>query len=457
MNSRRVFLCLGALSSALLASTASASAASSTAPVVKSISPMSLHVGEKLTVKGSGFLPGKSKTRVFFVRPGGGTAFARAEQASRTKLVVTLPAQLDKVLNGKASRVQIRVLGKKFGKLTATRKSPIVSPTPLTGGPAGGTPDPGATGPADPAGPTGDCDKDGIPNSAESDMDNDLLSNDQEKSLGLDPCSADTDTDGAPDGYEYQSALDLNRTVLFGSTPPTPYPAKRPYPNPLFPDSEVDYDGDGLSLGQEALLWDKFGNHSLPLNYSDGLQTSVPTPAPPDALLQQLDTASWGTHYHDGQLDDGERDADGDGLSNWDEANGRMNQEWWTAAYKDTEKAYPLTYSGTDMTNPDTDGDGITDGADDQDHDGLSNQFEVARPWNWELTFVSTVHDGTNDGTYAPNPYARTQPFNPCKPVFSETCHRHPPFGYYLDEDWEGISPAAAGPPGVTPGPIFAP
>jgi hypothetical protein len=288
-------------------------------------------------------------------------------------------------------------------------------------------------------------------------MDNDLLSNDQEKSLGLDPCSADTDTDGAPDGYEYQSALDLNRTVLFGSTPPTPYPAKRPYPNPLFPDSEVDYDGDGLSLGQEALLWDKFGNHSLPLNYSDGLQTSVPTPAPPDALLQQLDTASWGTHYHDGQLDDGERDADGDGLSNWDEANGRMNQEWWTAAYKDTEKAYPLTYSGTDMTNPDTDGDGITDGADDQDHDGLSNQFEVARPWNWELTFVSTVHDGTNDGTYAPNPYARTQPFNPCKPVFSETCHRHPPFGYYLDEDWEGISPAAAGPPGVTPGPIFAP
>ncbi|MDX6585257.1 MAG: hypothetical protein QOI10_4441, partial [Solirubrobacterales bacterium] len=57
MTSRRVFLCLGALSSALLASTASASAASSTAPVVKSISPMSLHVGEKLTVKGSGFLP----------------------------------------------------------------------------------------------------------------------------------------------------------------------------------------------------------------------------------------------------------------------------------------------------------------------------------------------------------------------------------------------------------------
>jgi hypothetical protein len=110
------------------------------------------------------------------------------------------------------------------------------------------------------------------------------------------------------------------------------------------------------------------------------------------------------------------------------------------------------------MTNPDTDGDGIPDGADDQDHDGLSNQFEVARPWNWASTYVSTFHDGTNGGTQTPNPYARTQPFNPCKPVFSETCHRHPPFDYYPDsEDWQGPDPAQAGPPGVTPGPIFGP
>jgi hypothetical protein len=42
--------------------------------------------------------------------------------------------------------------------------------------------------------------------------------------------------------------------------------------------------------------------------------------------------------------------------------------------------------------------------------------------------------------------------------VFSNTCHRHPPFEYYADdEDWEGISPAAAGAPGVIPGPLFAP
>jgi hypothetical protein len=450
MNSRRVVLCLGALISALLAFAPGAFAKKSTAPVINSISPLSLKVGEKLTVKGNNFVPGKNKTRVFFVRRGGGTAFARAETATRTKLVVTLPAQLDKVLDGKAARVQIRVLGKKFGKLSVAKKSPIVSPA------AGGSdpgPDPNTSGPA---GAAGDCDKDGIPNSAETDKDNDLLTDSQETALALDACNPDTDGDGVQDGYEYKSALDLNRTTLYGAEQVTPYPGKRPYPNPLFTDADVDYDSDGLSLGQEYTLWAKFGDHTLELNYSDGKPTTVQTPVPGDAILQQLDTASGADHYGDGWLDDAERDADGDGLSNWDESNGRMGQGWWTAAYKDTEKAYPLSYGGVDMTNPDTDGDGTLDGADDEDHDGLSNAFEVARPWNWSLTYISNAHDGTNDGTYPPNPYARVQPFNPCKPVYSQVCHRHIPFDYYGDsEDWQGPTPAEAGPPDVTPGPLF--
>jgi IPT/TIG domain-containing protein len=453
MNSRRVVLCLGALLSALLAFSASASAKSTPTPVIKSISPMTLKVGEKLTIKGKNFLPGKNKTRVFFVRKSGGTAFARAEKATKTKLVVTLPAQLDKVLDGKTVRVQVRVLTKKFGKLTAAKKSPLVSPS-VPGTIEG--PDPGVTGPGSAA---GDCDKDGVPNSEESDMDNDLLSNDDEKTLGLDPCAADTDLDGVEDGYEWFSALDLNRTVLFGERPPTPYPAKRPYPNPLFADAEVDYDGEGLSLGQEHALWQTYGGHATPLNYSDGLQTTVATPLPPDEILQQLDAATAGSHYNDGMLDDGERDADGDNLSNWDEFNGSMNQSWWTEQYKD-EKEYPLTYSGTQATDPDTDGDGVLDGDDDQDHDGLSNAFEVRRPWNWSLTYISVNGDTPHDGTdgqpnYQPNAYARVQPFNPCKPVYSETCHRHPPFGYYNGEDWAGLNPADAGAPGVTPGPMF--
>src|SRR3954463_9953840 len=129
MNSRRVVLCLGALISALLVLSASAFAATKpSAPTVSSVSPMRLKVGETLTVRGTNFIPGKGKTRVLFVRKGGGAAFARAQSATKTKLVVILPPQLEKVLGGKSVRVQLRVLAKKFGKLSARSKSPIVTP-----------------------------------------------------------------------------------------------------------------------------------------------------------------------------------------------------------------------------------------------------------------------------------------------------------------------------------------
>src|SRR4051812_26116282 len=191
MNSRRVVLCLGALSSALLVASAPASAATN-APVIKSISPMKLKVGEKLTVKGKYFLSGKGKTRVFFVRGKGGAAYAKSDSGSSTKLVVTLPAQLDKVLKGKTTRIQIRVLANKFGKLTAAGKSPLVSPS--ADGGSGGSGGGGKTCmPNDEALATNDSDKDGL---------NDAL----EVSVATAPCIADTDKDGIPDGFEYYSA-----------------------------------------------------------------------------------------------------------------------------------------------------------------------------------------------------------------------------------------------------------
>src|SRR3954452_17643764 len=175
MNSRRVVFCLGALLSALLVFSATASAAKRPpVPTIKSISPLTAKVGDKLTVKGSNFKPGKNKTRVFFVRRGGGTAIARAEQATSTKLVVTIPAQLDKVLGGKAAREQLRVLAKRFGKLSVAKRSPIVSPAAAVTGPSN---------PTDPTDPNGDCDNDKVPNSAETDMDGDLLSKSDEVAL----------------------------------------------------------------------------------------------------------------------------------------------------------------------------------------------------------------------------------------------------------------------------------
>jgi hypothetical protein len=444
---RRALVSTSAL---LIAALAPASAAAaSKAPVVKSITPLKAAVGQQLTLRGKNFVPGKGKTRVFFVRvKGAGVASATADKASRTKVVVTVPAVLNAPLAGKSGRFKVRVLAKRFGDWSKLSKSPIITASADGSGNGGGSS----------SNPDGDCDHDGVLNGTDTDDDNDLLTDTEEKNLGTDACKSDTDTDGVEDGYEYHSAVDLNETVLFGSRQPIPYPGKRPYPNPLYPDADVDFDGDGLTDADEQALWLKFGNHETPFNYSAGLQTTVPTPLPAGAEFQQMDDTTFGPNWHDGWLDDGERDADGDGLTNWDESHGRMTHDWWTATYdgkvlpKETD--YTVTYAGTDMTDPDSDGDGITDGLDDQDHDGLTNLFEVDRPYDWQSTYASVVEPGTN-------PWARVQPFNPCKPVFSKTCHTHPPFGYYQDdEDWEGLAPEVAAappyaPPGVTPGQIF--
>jgi hypothetical protein len=439
MNSRRVVLCLGALASALLASVAPASAASN-APVIKSISPMKLKVGEKLTVKGKYFLSGKGKTRVFFVRGGGGAAYARSDSGSTTKLVVTLPAQLDKILKGKTARIQVRVLAKKFGKLTAAGKSPLVSPadTDPSGGGGGGQK---TCMPGDQALNTNDSDKDGL---------NDAL----EVSIATDPCAADTDKDGVPDGFEYFSAQDLNSTVLFGAGPLLPYPGKRPYPNALNTDTDTDYDGDGLTLGDEYKIWKKFGDGQFPLtSYSDGKQTTKSVVADPSMPWQDIDG--------DGMLNDGEQDADGDHLANWDETHGRMTPAWWEAMFDGSnapkESAYAtVTFPQTDVLDADSNGDGVIDGLGDQDHDGLTNQFEIQRPLDWETTYVSTEHNYDKAAqTMDPgaDPYARVNPFNPCKPVYSQTCHLYPPFGAYKNEDWAFPRSlmATLPPPGDTP------
>jgi hypothetical protein len=252
-----------------------------------------------------------------------------------------------------------------------------------------------------------DTDGDGIPNRDDTDDDGDGLPDTLERQLGTDPLRADTDSDGVTDGFEYYSALDLNSAAL-------PYPGKRPYPNALDKsDGETDFDGDGLTMTEEFLAWN-FQGRPWPLSYSDGTQHSAGT----------------------AQSDD-RKDVDGDGLSNWDELHGGMNPGWWKAYYdgsspeRPLETPYPLrTFSATDFTDADTDGDGILDGADDEDHDGFINSVEVARASNWRTTYISVNHAGSN-------PKARVNPFNPCKPLYSSQCHIYEPIGAYpSSEDW---------------------
>ncbi len=428
-------------------------------PVVKSVSPLTANVGEKLTITGKRLKSGKRKPRIFFLRSGGGVTSAKADYATKKRIVVTIPDSVTPLLRSLATRTrfQLRVLAGRFGKVTKTSKSPLIGAASTDSGGDGG----GGSGTP----PDGDCDGDGIKNSVDTDDDNDLIPDTTEINVThTDPCSADTDGDGISDGYEWQSALDMNNTTdVHSPTAPLPYPGKRPWPNPLDPsDANIDHDGDGLTMADEYQLFKFYGGNTLPLNYSDGLQASRNVAAPADPTLLYMDMNG------DGVLSDDERDADGDKLGNWDEKYGRMTQNWWDAVYSGDhgnpkETRYPNDFPGTSMTDPDTDGDHIADGADDQDHDGLSNSFEISRPPFWSWTYVSTgpvnPHDGVLDAgqqatvdaynttaTYpvvAPNPWARVQPYNPCKPVWSKTCHLHWNIGYYGDtEDWAGPDPS---------------
>jgi hypothetical protein len=432
---RRLTTALLALAALALLVPATAPAAKrSSGPKITFVSPMRVKVGTTMTIRGRGFSSRRSRNTVIFRAPSGRTAFAKPRRASRKRLVVVVPAAVERLLSKQGgspspTRFRLRVLvGRKFGKFTARRLSPVILPIRF----GGGLPPEGVCG-------TG------------SDYDNDLLSNTFELQIRTDPCLADTDGDGVEDGYEEQSAIDLNH---YPATPPLPYPGARPYPNALDPgDGGVDYDGDGVLLREEFLLWRDYSADGIKrggrpttlsgLHYSDGLKKSLnpPPPAPGDAR------ANWALDQNeDGVLHDGERDADGDGLGNWDELRGQFIEDWWPQRHNGKIEPKESKYPGIDFLDnedlpgqdahrvPDMDGDGVLDGADDHDHDGLSNQFEVRRPADW-------FNDAFLVGS---NPWAYTNPFNPCKPYNSERCHEYVPFGYY---DSDEVPPVGPNPP----------
>jgi hypothetical protein len=433
---RRLFL-TPALALVALAPIVSSASASTHIPVITSVSPSTVAVGQPLVLNGKNFKKGVKNNRVFFVRASDGkTVRARPLHASSTRrMTVLVPAAITNFLNvvnavAQPTRFQIYVLSGVFSKKTTKSHSPIIVPAGTTT--PGGTP----TGPGTTAPPPADCDADGTPDAQDTDDDNDGLPDTLEAKIGTDPCKADTDGDGVSDAYEYYSALDLNSNAL-------PYAGKRPYPNPLDgTDAVKDFDGDGMTMAQEYSAW-VYSGKILPAGpgqsfpYSDGNQMS---PAGPGPGAMDLDG--------NGRITDNEKDADSDGLPNWVEmatqethystssgcafvsstgpapshyrnaftschggpivpnANTFGNTMSAGSTVNDTTVPAWLSTQLLDYLNPDTDGDGIPDALDDNDFDGLSNIEEIT---------------AGADGFY-------TEPQDPCDPnVNAPTCPLHAP------------------------------
>ena len=479
-------ICFTLAAAVLLPAAAAQGAKSAPLPVVTKIDPLRLGIGDTMTLSGKNFRKGVAKNTVVFKRDGKAAIFVKAGPATATRMSVTLPEKLRSSLSRQqggfvATRFRVRVLAKRFAKrYTKLSASPVVEPlaiqvpAPLTAtGPATvpatvpGAPAtaaaPAGTAPAtSPTVPTvtvprvdapTDCDNDGTPNSAEGDDDADLLVDALEGALKTDACKLDTDGDGMEDGWEYQSAVDLNRDSCAAveyptpCAPATPAPTKRAYTNPLYADADVDYDGDWLASGAEHAAWKRKGVRNLAnLWYSDGRQASQET-SPSDGcrgidagLVTPLANQPAYSIDRDGDgcLTDDERDEDNDFLTNREELVGGLSSlRIWTVTYD--EPAFRVAHEGTDFLDGDTDGDTIVDGKDDQDHDDFWNVEELRR--GTQAYTKKDVANPQRTGLWV-------DPFNPCLPSpTSRTCPR----GLPLEGDiWRPFTDPKADDP-VTP------
>jgi IPT/TIG domain/Bacterial TSP3 repeat len=490
--SRRSLLALLAVAASLLAAVP-AWGKKPSGPVIKSVRPLSANIGDKLTIHGSGFVKGKRKNTVVFMGAGKRVVWVKADRASSSTITVTLSDSLAAILansNGSLvpTKLQVRVISKKSGRaFTKLSQSPKIGPK--NGATPGGT----GTCVPHPANPASDVDGDMLPDALEValgtnpckyDTDGDGISDGYEYQAALDlnrngnvstipwpspskkpypnpldPSDANTDFDGDSLTLleEYQASFAWAIGIDPQHTLQTFLP-HAPSPNPYNDVMVVSYsDGDQTTNP---------GPSGNPIGAPTGPAAPCDTKSPPQSATDQsgydvngngvigsdpgdvlsfqswsfgnyvnADTTPLGWMNEDGcYLSDDEKDIDGDGLSNYTEAHGPLsNQDWWKT-FVPKAGTFPVPYAGTNWLDRDTDGDGIPDGADDQDHDGYTN-IEESTPegdpkddtnqarsvWAWPAA---------DEPSGVSNRHPNIDAFDPCLPnVLSPTCPRHPNLG----------------------------
>ncbi len=259
------------------------------------------------------------------------------------------------------------------------------------------------------------------------DSDGDGLTNAQEDALGTSRSNPDTDGDGVPDGAEAgdtdgdgipnaleSSLVDTDGDGVSNQLDAANNNACVPNANSA-PCLALDSDGDGLTNAQEDTLGTSRSNPD-----TDGDGT--------------LDGAEAGDTDHDGipdALESSITDTDGDGMPDqFDPANGNPcipNPNSLLCRLLDSDgdglSNAQEDALGTNRNNPDTDGDGVLDGAElgDTDGDGIPNALE------------SSIVDSDGDGVSNQND---ANDSNPCMPnANSAPC-------LALDSDGDGLTNA---------------
>jgi hypothetical protein len=468
--SRRTLLALLALAASLTAvSPAWAKTHKASGPTISSVRPLNAAIGERLTIHGTGFIRGKKKNTVVFMGAGKRVVWVKADTASSKTITIKLPDTLAAILTNQggalsATKLQVRVIAKKSARaFTKLSKSPTISPKSSSSvKPTSCVPNP--------SNPSSDVDGDMLPDALEValktdpckyDTDGDGVSDGYEYQAALDlnrnanasaipwpypgkkpypnpldPSDANTDFDGdsLTLAEEYQASfawkigLDpahILQTFLPYAPNPNPYnnimvvsysdgdqttnagPSGNPIGDPTGPaapttpggQATYDVNGDGVIDASDTWgFWDS-GDDG---NYNAG-----------------ADIPSWFNDTGQTFLSDDMKDIDGDGLSNFEEAHGPLSApSWWLL--NDVSKndgTYPLPYEGTNWLDRDTDGDGLPDGSDDQDHDGYTN-IEEAYPWYIAGPFMSYASSH--------NAWINVHAFNPCLPNWlSPACTHH--------------------------------